>query len=242
MRPAVLIAAAFLALYEQTAPDVKAELIGGVVHMGSPVGSRHGEVSALVAYWLSHYRLDTPGLAASGEATTVLDDEGVPQPDALLRILPAYGGRVRLVGKLLGGAPELVVEVADTSRPVDLGSKRLDYERAGVHEYIVVALDPDEVFWHVRRGNHLERVAPDPDGLYRSQAFLGLWLDPQALLDDNGRGLLATIDRGLATAEHADFAARLASTFPGLMGGCRPPGDRFDAGLSPRPMTPILSR
>ena len=160
-----LDSAAFLALYEQTACDVKAELIGGVVHRGSSVGYQHGQACALAAHWLSHYRLHTPGMAVTGEATTVLDDRGVPQPDLSLRILPAYGGQTHHTGKLIGGAPELIVEVADSSRPVDLGPKLVDNERAGVLEYIVVALDSGEVFWHVRRDERPERIAPDPDGL-----------------------------------------------------------------------------
>ncbi|MBV8678664.1 MAG: hypothetical protein JO355_15990, partial [Planctomycetaceae bacterium] len=48
------------------------------------------------------------------------------------------------------------------------------------------------------------------DGCYHSEAFPGLWLDPRALLDDDLDGLMATLERGLATAEHAAFVARLA--------------------------------
>jgi Uma2 family endonuclease len=210
-----LDSAAFLALYEQTAPGVKAELIGGVVHMGSPVGYGHGDAVKLMALWVGYYEARTPGVTGSCDATSILDDQGVPQPDVSLRILPGHGGQTHYVGKLIGGAPELVVEVADSSRPVDLGSKLADYERAGVLEYIVVALDPDEVYWHVRRNDRLERIAPDPDGLYRSQAFPGLWLDPKAALSDDAAQMIAVLDRGLATAEHADFAAALDARVQG---------------------------
>jgi hypothetical protein len=40
--------------------------------------------------------------------------------------------------------------------------------------------------------------------------FPGLWLDPAALLADDGPALVAALERGLATAEHAAFIARLA--------------------------------
>jgi Uma2 family endonuclease len=43
------------------------------------------------------------------------------------------------------GAPELVAEVAKATRYVDLGPKLSDYENAGVVEYIVRALTPDEI-------------------------------------------------------------------------------------------------
>jgi len=75
----------------------------------------------------------------------------------------------------------------------------------------VIALDPDEVIWHVRAGDHLIRVPPDQDGLYRSRQFPGLWLDPRALLADNVLALIAALERGLATAEHTAFVAQLAA-------------------------------
>ena len=45
------------------------------------------------------------------------------------------------------GAPELVVEIAKATRYVDLGPKLNEYERAGVLEYVVHAIDPDEIYW-----------------------------------------------------------------------------------------------
>ena len=77
-------------------------------------------------------------------------------------------------------------------------------------EYIVVALDPDEVHWYRRRAGKLVRMRRDPDGLYRSKAFPGLWLDPVALLNGDIAAVFATLDRGLASPEHAAFVARLA--------------------------------
>ena len=105
--------------------------------------------------------------------------------------------------------------MASSSRSIDLGDKRTDYERTGVLEYIVVALDPDEVFWHVRRDGRFVSVPPDQDGLFRSQSFPGLWLDPRALFANDGLELIAVLERGLATPDHTAFADRLASSFRG---------------------------
>ena len=58
-----------------------------------------------------------------------------------------------------------------------------------------MALDPAEVHWHVRHGDELVRIDPDPDGLYRSAAFPGLWLDPSALLRADLEGLIAALER-----------------------------------------------
>jgi hypothetical protein len=161
--------------------------------------------------WLAYYRARTPGTQALDNATTVMDELGVPQPDAQLRILPECGGQTRNEGKFVAGAPELVAEIAKSTKAIDLGAKRADYQRAGVLEYLVVTLEPDDVYWHVRRGRKLVRVRPGRDGLYRSKVFPGLWLDPAALLRRDLAGVLAALDRGLATPEHADFVARLAA-------------------------------
>jgi hypothetical protein len=203
--------AEFLRRYEATPPDFKAELIGGVVRVPSPVGSDHGISSADLIGWLVYYRAWTPGTQVLDKATTAMDELGVPQPDAQLRIAPECGDQTRDEGKIVVGAPELVGEVAKSSRPIDLGGKRTDYERAGVKEYVVVTLDPDEVHWHVRRGRKLVRVRPGRDGLHRSKAFPGLWLDPAALLNQDIAGVFAVLERGLAAPEHAAFGARLAA-------------------------------
>ena len=55
----------------------------------------------------------------------------------------------------------------------------------------------------------------DEDGTLRSRAFPGLWLDPAALLAGDIAAVLATLERGLASPEHAAFVAELAGRRPG---------------------------
>jgi Uma2 family endonuclease len=201
----------FHARYEAMPPGTRAELIGGVVVMPSPVGPRHCIISGHAVTWLNLYAYRSVGLEVADNGSTALDDLGEPQPDASLRILPAFGGQTHDDPRWIVGAPELIVEVAASSRSIDLGAKLLDYERAGVLEYLVFALDPDEVFWHVRRGDRFVRVSPDADGIFRSHCFPGLWLDPQAQFANDGLQLIAVLDRGLATPENAAFVAQLAA-------------------------------
>jgi Uma2 family endonuclease len=196
--------------YEAMPPRSWFELIGGVVVMSSPVGMPHGNHSANAVGWLSLYRFRTPGVQVLDNASTALDELSEVQPDALMRILPERGGQSHNLGNIVGGAPELVVEVAHSSRAIDLGAKLVEYGRTGTLEYVVFTIDPDDVHWHVRQGDRLVRVPPDPDGLYRSRVFPGLWLDPAAFFADDGFAIVATLQRGLATEEHANFVARLA--------------------------------
>jgi len=201
----------FHALYEAMPPGTRAELIDGVVHMPIPVSVEHGEAQVPVIVWLDYYAELTPGVRAADNATTILGWKAEPQPDALLRILPDYGGRTWVERGFVCGAPELVVEVAKTTRYVDLGPKLGDYGRAGVLEYVVCAIEPDEIFWFSQEQGGLVQQSIGADGLYRSSVFAGLWLDPQALLKGDRQRLRAVLDLGCATPEHAAFVAKLAA-------------------------------
>jgi Uma2 family endonuclease len=143
-------------------------------------------------------------------ASAILGKRSEPQPDAILRILPEHGGQTRNEESYVVGAPELVLEVAQSTRYVDLGPKRDDYERAGVREYVVLAANPDELLWFGREDGSLTPRGVGENGLLRSIAFPGLWLDPQALIRGDTKRLRHVVDLGLATPEHAAFVARLA--------------------------------
>src|SRR5262249_48487156 len=134
--------------YSAYPEDFKAELIGGVVHVPSPLrlphGTHHLALGAL--FWL--YAGATPGVQGADNATTILDDVKEPQPDLSLRILPEWGGQSRTdEDEYLVGAPELVAEVAHSSRDIDLYEKRDDYREAGVVEYVVLCLEEREIYW-----------------------------------------------------------------------------------------------
>ena len=201
----------FHALYEAMPPGTRAELIDGLVYLHSSAGRDHGLAQPPVIFWLDYYAENTPGVEFLQNATTILGWRSELQPDGLLRILPECGGRTRDEGTFVGGAPELVVEVSTTTRYVDLGPKKADYERAGVQEYLVRAIDPDEIYWFGQEQAELVQRSVGDDGLYRSTMFPGLWLDPAALLRGDRRRLHAVVNLGCATPEHAAFVARLAA-------------------------------
>jgi putative restriction endonuclease len=200
----------FHALYESMPPGTRAELINGVVHMPSPVGVDHGRADLRTLMWLGFYEANTPGVEALANTSTALGQKSELQPDGLLRILPEFGGRTLDKTNFVHGVPELLVEVAHSSRYTDLGPKFDDYEHAGVLEYLVRSIEPDEVSWFILRRGRFVDLAPSSDGIYRSEVFPGLWLDPEALLSGDLRRLQSVVDLGCATPEHAAFVARLA--------------------------------
>ncbi len=187
------------------------ELIGGVVYWVPPTFEDEGCLKATLGGWTAHYQRFTPGVRGVHNVSTILGDDSEVQPDIQLRLLEKTGGRARVEGGYVVGPPELVVEVGQSSRSHDLGPKKADYEKAGVLEYLFVGIEPAEVRWFVRREGRYEEMPPDDDGIYRSEVFPGLWLDPEALFSENLNGLIAALERGLATPEHARFIEELAA-------------------------------
>ena len=200
--------------YAAMPSGTRAELIEGIVRMPSPLSNDHGEANFPLVVWIDHYLEKTPGLRGAINASTLLDDRAEPQPDVLVRIPAESGGSSRLENGFIVGPPELVVEIARASRATDLGSKKTDYERAGVAEYLVVELEPDRIHWFALRQGRFQVIAPGADGISRSEIFPGLWLDADALFHNDRARLRAVVDQGVATAEHARFEARLRN-FPG---------------------------
>jgi hypothetical protein len=202
--------ATFHERYEAMPPNVRAELVGGVVRIVSPLSHIHSWVDSHLSDWLGHYVRRTPGVEKGLAPSVFLAGDGEVQPDCMVRILEECGGRSRVEGGYMVGTPELMVEVARSSLPRDRGEKRRDYERAGVLEYLIAATELEEVTWLTRRDDAFTPFPPNDDGLYRSEAFPGLWLDSAALFAGDLNALIAALDLGLATPEHAAFATRLA--------------------------------
>ena len=196
----------------QAHPEIKkAELIEGVVYVASPIHfQKHANPHFHVITWLGNYQAATPGVRGGDNATLRLDFENEPQPDALLRLDTAVGGRSRITeDDYLEGAPELIVEIAASSASYDLHDKRRAYGRNGVQEYLVLQTYEQEVVWFALREGVYEPLQPDDKGILRSEVFPGLWLQPKALWENDLAALLAVLQEGLASPEHAAFVKKL---------------------------------
>jgi Uma2 family endonuclease len=200
----------FHALYEQAPEDFKAELIGGVVYVASPLRQDHASIHVDLSTLLGLYRAGTPGVEAADNATVLLGVESEPQPDLLLRLLPEFGGQSRVTAKnYIEGPPEFIVEIAHSTRAIDLHGKFNDYQRHGVLEYVVVCLDNRTCRWFDLTAN--QEIPTASDGVIRVRTFPGLWIDGPALFAGDHAKLLTTAQAGLATPEHAAFVRDLAS-------------------------------
>ncbi|MGH9203856.1 MAG: Uma2 family endonuclease, partial [Vicinamibacterales bacterium] len=180
----LLSAGEFLRRYEDMPEVKKAQLIEGIVHMPSPVRlNEHAAPDSLIQAWLVSYAARTPGTQTAGNATVRLDPDNVPQPDALLRLLPECGGRTRVDDKgLLDGPPELIVEVAASSASIDARDKLRAYRRNGVREYILWRTLDGSLDWWVLENDDYRPNPPDTQRLIHSREFPGLVLAVDALL------------------------------------------------------------
>ncbi len=198
--------------YQAMPSDFRAELIGGMVIVPSPLSSEHGQYHALIMGWLTNYWGATPGVRAQDNATTILGAISEPQPDGALVIDRARGGQTTLSDRgYTLGPPEFIVEVASSSESIDLNAKRHDYEHAGVLEYVVLVIRQQAVRWFVLRNGAYQEIEADADGIFKSTVFPGLWLDQEALCQLDVTQVMATLRQGLESPEHGTFVQQLQS-------------------------------
>ncbi|MEA5500257.1 Uma2 family endonuclease [Limnoraphis robusta Tam1] len=193
-------------------PNIKAELIEGVVYMASPL--RHKQQvkpHSQIITWLGVYQAATAGIDLSIEPTVRLDLENEPQPDGVLLIEAEKGGKTQITEEgYLVGSPELIVEIAASSVSIDLGDKKRVYRRNGVQEYLVWQSYENQFNWFVLENGEYIQLQPDDAGIIRSRVFPGLWLAVNELLAGNMKQVLQVLQRGLESVEHQAFVEQLA--------------------------------
>jgi Uma2 family endonuclease len=148
-------------------------------------------------------------------ATVRMDEDDYPQPDVTLMIDTPPGSKSLLGSSYIGadgylrGAPELVAEVAASSASYDLSEKKETCRRNGVPEYVVWQIYNRRVDWFRLEADQYVALAPDENWIIRSRVFPGLWLDVRALLNGEMAKVLAVLQQGLASPDHAAFVEKL---------------------------------
>ncbi len=202
----------FLRRYGRMPQVKKAELIEGVVYMGSPVSVHHGKPDALIQAWLVTYASRHSETEAYANTTVILDAENTVQPDALLRRLPEHGGLTRVnEAGYLAGPPEWIVEVAASSASIDLRHKRRAYCRNGVREYLVWLVAEGRLEWLCLENEDYRPQLPDPQGVLHSRVFPGLRLPVAPLLAGDTAKVLEALTGRETSLKGEDLHAQVPS-------------------------------
>lgn len=193
--------------------DYKAELIEGIVHMAAALRFRsHGQPHGQMMMWLMNYVAETDGTLGGDAPSIRLDEGNEPQPDLVLMIDPDCGGQTSLTDDdYIEGAPELLAEISASTVSIDLGDKKIAYQRNGVQEYLVWRVLDKQIDWFYLKERQYVELLPDEDGITRSIVFPGLWLDRSALINGNMKQVSVILKLGIESNGHTDFVAKLGS-------------------------------
>ncbi|MEL4896168.1 Uma2 family endonuclease [Crocosphaera sp. Alani8] len=196
--------------YQQMTHVKKAELIEGIVYMGSPLRiNKHGNPHGRIMTWLGTYEAYTQGVQIGDNCTVRLDPENEPQPDALLRIEKGGQSIVSEDG-YVEGAPELIVEIAASTVSIDLHDKLKAYRRNQVQEYLVWRVDDNEIDWFRLKNEKYIKLQADENGIIKSEIYPGLWLELTALLNGDLVKVLEVLKQGIDTLEHKNFCQKIS--------------------------------
>jgi len=142
----------------------RVELIGGELHMMSPIGDRHADAVAFLTRWSSQQADPSRMLVWVQNPLSIPGSESAPQPDIAWVTLRRYADRRPLPEEV-----SLLVEVADTSLEFDTTAKASLYAAAGIADYWVVDLVSRAVivFREPRSGGYESRSTHRGDQLAR---------------------------------------------------------------------------
>ena len=158
------------------------------------------------------YCAATPSVRVGDNASVRLNLDSEPQPDACLFIDPKFGGHARLSDDdYIEGAPDLVAEVSSSSVAFDQNVKRQLYVRTGVREYVHWRVTQRAIDWYSVQDGEYRLIHLDPEGILKSIAFPGLWLNQKAMADEALPRVMEVLQAGIASQEHANFVRQLES-------------------------------
>lgn len=154
------------------------ELIGGQLHMMSPIGDRHADAVAFLTRWSSQCLDHGQMMVWVQNPLAMPSSQSAPQPDVAWVKLRRYADRRPLPEDV-----SLVIEVADTSLEFDMTVKAALYAAAGITDYWVVDLTSRGVimFRDPRDGRYETRSTHRGDQLVSPLALPTASLSPAEL-------------------------------------------------------------
>lgn len=148
------------------------EIISGELVVSPAATPDHGQiVLALYDAFKEVVKTGNLGCLWVAPVDVVLSSNNVVQPDLLF----IARDRLEMVGKVIHGAPDIVIEVVSFgSRSKDYVAKRALYEMAGVREYWIVDAQRRSIDVLVLEDGRFEAARHDDDGIARSVVVSGV--------------------------------------------------------------------
>ena len=158
----------------------RTELLDGDIYLRAPQYTRHAAAKSFVYDALLDWkRVHRRELVVRTEASVAMPPNDEPMPDVILCQRPTGRRGIDVA------TAALLVEIADTTRDIDLGYKAELYARQGVREYWVVDLKAAEVVVHsdATADGYAHRHGVKFGEIVRSVTLDGLMLDTLELRD-----------------------------------------------------------
>lgn len=170
--------------YEDISPEDKWEFINGEVIMHSPATDRHWQVRARIDRLMFDY-LDGRDLGVvRGEKTLVSFTRNDYEPD-IIYFSPVVA-RTLQPDQWKYPIPDLIVEVLSPStRKLDRGVKKDDYEEHGVSEYWIVEPKAETIEQYLLAEGKYELAGKHALGSFTSEAIHGFVMPVRAAFDDD---------------------------------------------------------
>lgn len=89
--------------------------------------------------------------------------------------------------------------------------KKSVYRRNGVQEYIVWQVLDNRLNWFSLQNGEYVPLEVDANGIIKSRVFPGLWLAVSDLLAGNMVQVLAVLQQGVNSSEHATFIQKFVN-------------------------------
>jgi len=159
----------------------KADLVDGVIYMGSPDTKRNDKLAGFLSFLIRGYtELNDLGEVFGSRFAFGITEFRAPEPDVAF----VRRERLHLVHETgMAGGPDLAVEVVSRdSRHRDYVEKKQLYQDAGTLEYWIVDPLRNRVeFYRLVEGRY-ELVPLEHNRIFRSAVLDGFWLDVEWLL------------------------------------------------------------
>jgi hypothetical protein len=138
----------------------------------TPLNVHQSALLTDLALCVNRYRLFSPGWYVCVLAKVQLSPEESEVPGLVAMVNYGRHKQCQVRDEVFHGPPNFVLDVFDSAEDENFLRRRQRFAQYGVTEYFVALnAEPVTLLWHRLAGMDYQLVAPDSDGILRSQAL-----------------------------------------------------------------------